>query len=43
MPETPRERYFRIEQKVTELIEKLPKTVIGQVARMLAQNIAHYQ
>ncbi len=29
MPETPRERYFHVEQKVTELIEKLPKTVLG--------------
>ena len=43
MTESVAERYIRAEQTLQDLIERLPKELIGQVLRMLAQNIAHYQ
>ena len=43
MDETPRERFIRLEQLAVELIDKLPTAVLGQVARMLAQNLIHHR
>ena len=40
MTESESDRFIRAEQTVTDLIEKLPKELLGQIARMLAQNIA---
>ncbi|MCA9886472.1 MAG: hypothetical protein KC708_26045 [Anaerolineae bacterium] len=43
MAESVTERFIRAERTVYDLIERLPKELVGQVLRMLAQNIAHYR
>lgn len=43
MTDSVTERYIRAERTISNLIERLPKEQLGQVTRMLAQNIAHYR
>ena len=43
MTETPEEKYYRIERQLAELIEKVSKEDLGQVARMLAQSLIHHR
>jgi len=41
--QTIEDRYIDAEQRVAELIDKLPKAVLAQVMRMLAQNLIHHR